>query len=73
MGYESHADYVIEPKMAKTAKAALDFLEDLHAKIKPIGEKERDKLMKLKEEECKELRIPFENIFYAWDYRYYDR
>lgn len=73
MKYETFADYVIEPKMAKTAKTVIDFLTDLREKVKPIGEKERDRLMALKKEECEELGIEFENVFYAWDYRYYDR
>lgn len=70
IGYDTWADFIIEPKMAKTAKTAIDFLDDLLAKIKPIGEKERDKLLELKKQDCEELGIPFENTFYAWDYRY---
>lgn len=73
IGYDTWADYIIEPKMAKTAKTAIDFLDDLLAKIKPIGEKERDKLLELKKQDCEELGIPFENTFYAWDYRYLSR
>lgn len=70
MGYDNWADYITEVKMAKTGKTALDFLDDLLAKIKPIGEKERDRLLKLKKQDCEELGMPFENTFYAWDYQY---
>ena len=73
MGYDTWADYVIEPKMAKSAKTAQDFLDDLYTKIKPIGLKERDRLLELKKEECKELGREYDPTFYAWDYRYYDR
>lgn len=73
IGYKTWADYIIEVKMAKTGKTALDFLDDLLAKIKPIGEKERDRLLELKKQDCEELGIPFENTFYAWDYRYLNR
>jgi Zn-dependent oligopeptidase len=72
-GYKTWADYIIEPKMAKTAKTAIDFLDDLLVKIKPIGEKERDELLKLKKEDCEAQGIPFDDTFYAWDYRYLDR
>lgn len=73
IGYDTWADYVIETKMAKTAKTAIAFLDDLLAKIKPIGEKERDKLLQLKKEDCEAQGIAFENVFYAWDYRYLSR
>lgn len=59
--------------MAKTAQAAKDFLNDLYDKIKPIGEKEKDKLMALKKEHCAEQGVPYDDVFYAWDYRFYDR
>ena len=59
--------------MVKTSKAAIDFLNDLYSKIKPIGEKERDRLLALKKEESFELGIPYDDTFYAWDYRYLDR
>lgn len=37
--------------MAKTAKTALDFLDDLYQRLKPIGIKERDALLELKKQE----------------------
>lgn len=73
IGYETWADYVIEPKMAKTGKTAQDFLDDLFTKIKPIGLKERDALLELKKQDCKDLGIEYDPAFYAWDYRYLDR
>lgn len=73
LGYETWADFIIEPKMAKNAKTANAFLDDLLEKIKPIGEKERNKLMQLKKEDCEEQKIPYEDTFYAWDYRYLNR
>lgn len=70
IGYKTWADYIIEPNMAKTAKTAIDFLDDLHAKLKPIGEKEIEKLLVLKKQDCEEFGSPFDDRFYAWDYRY---
>ena len=59
--------------MVKTSKAAIDFLDDLYTKIRPIGLKERDRLLALKKQESAELQIPYDDTFYAWDYRYLDR
>jgi Zn-dependent oligopeptidase len=48
-------------------------LDDLKGRLTPVGQQDRKNLLKLKEEECKSLNIPFDNEFYLWDYRYYDR
>ena len=73
LGYNQWADFVIETKMAKDAKTANAFLDDLLEKIKPIGEKEKEKLLQLKQEDCEHQKIPFDNTFYAWDHRYLKR
>jgi Zn-dependent oligopeptidase len=38
-----------------------------------MGEKEVETLLRLKKEVCQGQGLPFDNIFYLWDYRYYDR
>ncbi|KAJ7505372.1 metallopeptidase MepB [Mycena galericulata] len=73
LGYPTWADYRTEPKMVKTGKGVVDFLDDLEKKLKPVGIKERETLLALKEQDCKERGIPFDGTFYIWDYRYYDR
>ncbi|CAE6414068.1 unnamed protein product [Rhizoctonia solani] len=73
LGYETWADYVEEEKMIKTAKAVIDFLADLEEKLRPVGIKDRDNLLQLKEKEHAKLGLPYDGEFYVWDYRYYDR
>ncbi|CAD6580150.1 MAG: hypothetical protein CYPHOPRED_001143 [Cyphobasidiales sp. Tagirdzhanova-0007] len=73
IGYDEWASFVTETKMVKTSKAAIEFLDDLQKKIKPIGEKERERLIALKKDDCSEQAMPFDDTFYAWDYRYLDR
>lgn len=73
LGYSTYADYIIEVKMAKTSKTVLDFLDDLQAKLMPIGEMEKLRLLKLKEEECKERGWKYDGELRLWDYRYYDQ
>jgi hypothetical protein len=52
---------------------APQFLDDLERRLRPLGEKERATLLELKKEESARLGLPFDNEFYIWDYRYYDR
>jgi hypothetical protein len=37
--------------------------------LRPVGEKEREILLRLKKEEHKERGLPFDDEFYIWDYR----
>ncbi|KAJ7670262.1 hypothetical protein B0H17DRAFT_948922 [Mycena rosella] len=73
LGYPTWADYRTEPKMVKTGKGVVDFLDDLETKLKPVGIKDRETLLALKEKEHAERGLPFDGNFYIWDYRYYDR
>lgn len=44
LGYKSHADFVLEERMAKTPKKVFNFLNDLLIKAKPTAQKEFKKL-----------------------------
>ena len=50
LGFNTHADYVLEERMAMSPKKVMDFLEELFIKAKPHAEKEIDKLKKLANE-----------------------
>ncbi len=44
LGYETHAHFVLEERMAETPKKALDFLNELLEKAKPAAEREFQQL-----------------------------
>ncbi|XP_077572864.1 thimet oligopeptidase [Stigmatopora nigra] len=71
LGFGTHADFVLEMNMAKSAKQVASFLEELSRKLKPLGEQERSFLLKLKEEECQKRGLPFDGRLHAWDTRYF--
>lgn len=73
LGYDTWADYATEVKMVKNGKGVADFLDDLEHRLRPLGEKEKEILLALKKEEHEKRGLPFDNEFYIWDYRYYDR
>ena len=45
----------------------------MQKKLRPVGLKDRETLLKLKEKEHAEKGYPFDGQFYIWDYRYYDQ
>lgn len=50
LGFNTHADYVLEERMAMSPKKVMDFLEQLYIKAKPHAEKELNKLKSLARE-----------------------
>ncbi|MBW0518729.1 hypothetical protein O181_058444 [Austropuccinia psidii MF-1] len=74
LGKENWAQHSLQVKMAKNPKTVMDFLQDLREKLTPIGQKEREELLKLKRQQVKELNLDIDpDRLYVWDYRYYDR
>ena len=49
------------------------FVNDLEAKLYPVGINDREVLLALKKKEHEEKGFAFDGEFYIWDYRYYDR
>jgi metallopeptidase MepB len=75
LGYPNHAEFRIEEKMMKTAKAVDDFLGDLKTRLLPGGAAEKEKLLAMKEEDLKARKLTkeFDGKYYLWDHRFYDR
>ncbi len=73
LGYNNHAEYILEVKMAKTPKAVMDFLTDLETKLRPLGEAEKKTLLALKKDECDARGWGFDGELYLWDRTYYER
>ncbi|PVH91384.1 metallopeptidase MepB [Periconia macrospinosa] len=75
LGYNNHAEFKIEDKMAKLPKTVDDFLDDLRTRLAPGGKKEIEKLLELKRQDLKERSINdgTEEKYFLWDARYYDR
>ena len=67
LGYATWADYEIEPKMAKTATAAREFLQKLKLGLQPKFDAEVNELRALK---VKETGDPNATI-QLWDWRYF--
>lgn len=67
LGYATHADYVTEDRMAKSARAVRDFLEPLRTRIRPRLEQDLAKLAELKRTEAGDAGAQIE----PWDVAYY--
>lgn len=71
LGFETHADFILEMNMAKNSKLVACFLEDLSQKLKPLGEEERAVMLELKKKECEKRGLEFDGQVNAWDMQYY--
>jgi len=67
LGYASWADYEIEPKMAKTASTAREFLDKLKVGLQPKFDAEVNELRALKVKDTGDSNAKIN----AWDWRYY--
>ncbi len=66
LGYDSHADYIFEERMAKRKETVMKMLEDYTAKVKPIALKEHEELKKyIKKSGGPEDIKPWDLGFYA--------
>lgn len=71
LGYESHAAYIQEIRMAKDPGTVKNFLGELGVKLKPLWEEEQKILLEMKEKESQELGFEFSGKLDFWDFRYY--
>ena len=65
LGYDSHADYRLEPRMAKKPENVNELLNKLWNKALPAAKKEAAKLQQMIEEEGKDFKLQ------SWDWWYY--
>lgn len=65
LGYEHHAAFTLEERMAKSADQVLSFLEDLRAKAYPFAVKEIEALKQLAREDGIEELMPYDHAYYA--------
>uniref|UniRef100_A0A023FXA5 Putative thimet oligopeptidase ixodes scapularis thimet oligopeptidase n=1 Tax=Amblyomma parvum TaxID=251391 RepID=A0A023FXA5_AMBPA len=71
LNYPTHADYVTEMLMVRSAANVRRFLTELAEKLQPLWVKEKKVLLELKEEECKRQGVPFDGELQVWDVAFY--
>ncbi|MEE6458404.1 hypothetical protein FKM82_000281 [Ascaphus truei] len=71
LGYQTHADFVLELNTAKNTQNVSAFLENLKKKVKPLGEDEKMLILELKSKECAERGLEMDGRINAWDLHYY--
>lgn len=65
LGFNTHADYVLEERMAMSPKKVMDFLEELYTKARPHAEKEFKKLKELAQKDGLNDFQRFDSAYYS--------
>ncbi len=65
LGYKTHADFILEERMAQSSKTVMSFLDDLLTKAKPFAEKE------IQEIKAYAKTLGADHEIMNWDYSYY--
>ena len=73
LGYETFAEFVIEDKMMKSAKKVDDFLAGLRGRLADGGLDEIKTLKALKKKDLESRGEKFDDRYFLWDHRFYDR
>ncbi|CAH0490879.1 unnamed protein product [Peronospora farinosa] len=71
LGYENHAAYVLEQRMAESPANVQVFLNDLNNKLVPLAKRNLDDLLRLKEADCERNGWKFDGKINMWDFRFY--
>ncbi|KAA0197944.1 Neurolysin mitochondrial [Fasciolopsis buskii] len=71
LGFPTHADFMLDIRMAKSAKNVKAFLQEVASRLEPLRVREKSRLLELKKEECERLGLPFVDRLEPWDFRYY--
>ena len=73
LGYSTHADYILQVRMAKSAANVLNFEKDLAEKLEGHRNKEMQEWLRLKEEEVTSRGEPFDGAVHSFDWNYLHR
>ncbi|KAJ2352660.1 metalloendopeptidase, partial [Coemansia sp. RSA 2618] len=70
LGYTTHAEFVLEEKMAKTPQSVLAFEADLKQRLDVLADSEIKEIEQLKRADKRALGEPYTGLF-NWDFRFY--
>jgi len=71
LGFPSHADYILDIRMAKKVETVMNFLNDLKQKLTPLAKKEMEELLELKRDHSLKTGQPFDGKINSWDFQFY--
>ncbi|KAI5206465.1 metallopeptidase MepB [Aureobasidium subglaciale] len=71
--YPNHAAFRVEDKMAKTPKAVMSFLDDLHLRLSAGAKADVEGLKELKRKDLEGAGEADDGKMYLWDWAFYNR
>ncbi|KAM4707416.1 neurolysin, mitochondrial [Discoglossus pictus] len=71
LGFDTHADFVLQLNTAKNTRNVSTFLDNLKEKLKLLGNEEKQLILEMKSNECAERNLDMDGKINAWDLHYY--
>jgi thimet oligopeptidase len=71
LSYPTHAEFVLDMRMAKSPDNVRPFLLELANKLQPLKHEEMNLFMQYKKEDCEKYKYEFDGKVNMWDLRYY--
>uniref|UniRef100_A0A0B7A044 Peptidase M3A/M3B catalytic domain-containing protein n=2 Tax=Arion vulgaris TaxID=1028688 RepID=A0A0B7A044_9EUPU len=71
LDYKTHADFVLDMRMAKNQKNVAEFLVALTKKLQVLKKEELELFLEYKKKECEDHKYEYDGKINNWDLRYY--
>jgi len=71
LGYDTHAAFIQEMRMAEKPSNVKSFLSNIADKMQPLGKSDLELMRQMKKKECEQSNIDYDGKINMWDLKYF--